>query len=415
MKYSFGIGATVALIAIAIGPALRAQDPIKPQYPPVAPQHSASEVLELAAHTLETAHTVEYTVRKTPPSPSQSSDPGGRTVVLGAIGLPFRYHARFQSGRDAAVELAVSDGQKVRISAGGKLREYPTRVMEDRASADALPTLGAFDPDTYRKALAGRSAIYAGQDDIEGDRCYVVALPSLFADEVGGDTHYYWISAQSGLPRSTQTYRIVLGRTFLTYRWILSDIHLNPDVTAETFRYRPTAADSLTATEETPRPGSEERAVLSLVGKQVPDLEVRDLDYKPLSLAQVAKGKATIVTLWATWCGPCIGEFPVFESVLEAHRGELQVVALATQDSRLNVVNFARKHPEYHFIFLTDPNLEDPNSEIAKFFAGQAVPRNVWIEPDGKIDEYLVGAYEDKPDEFREKVANWLAGFRSAH
>lgn len=48
--------------------------------------------------------------------------------------------------------------------------------MEDDASTAALPTLQLFDAARYRQALASENAVYAGEDDIEGDLCYVWSL-----------------------------------------------------------------------------------------------------------------------------------------------------------------------------------------------------------------------------------------------
>lgn len=395
---------------------LWAQADTKPGNPHPGRLHSAPEILQNAINSLAPVRSVEYTVRSIPaePSPQRGALPAGRTVVLAPIGSPIRYRARFQSDSPLTVELAVSDGEKVRISARGQLSEYPTRAMMDRASVDALPTLTAFDPDTYRKAIANRSALYAGQDDIEGDLCYVVALPSLFPEEVGSDTSYYWISARTGMPRSRQTYRILHGRTFLTRRWIISDVLVNPTIPPDAFDYHPTSADSigLSTTAELPKPNrptsAEGHPAASVVGKQMPDLEVRDTEYRPVSLAQIAKGKATIVTLWATWCAPCVAEFPAFQTLADRHRDQLQIVALATQDSRLSVLNYIRTHPEYRFIVVTDPNPEDSNSAIAKFFVGEAIPKNAFVDPTGRIVDYFVGSYAGKRDELVEKVDKWM-------
>jgi len=123
-------------------------------------------------------------------------------------------------------------------------------------------------------------------------------------------------------------------------------------------------------------------AAASLVGQPMPDLEARDPTYKPVSLAQIAKGKATILTLWATWCGPCLAEFPAFQKVLDRHPGKLRIVALATEDSRLNVLNFIKEHPEYGFIYLTDPSLAEGRSAILKFFAPLSIHRaRSWNTP----------------------------------
>lgn len=417
------IGGFVALVMIAGAPisSLCAQAQPGPANTRTEPAHSVADILQSAIQALAPLKSVEYEVRAVPANPAQAGAVlTGRAVVLAAIGSPIRYRARFQAEDPPRVELAVSDGEKVRISVGGQLSEYPTRTVEDSASSDALPTIPAFDPDTYRKALASQTALYAGQDDIEGELCYVVAVPSLFPEENGSDTAYYWISARTGLPRSRQTYQILRGKTSLTYRWIISNIRVNPAIAPDTFTYHPTAADSMapaaaakplepnTANATAPAPEA------SLAGKQVPELEARDIDYQPVSLARVTKGKATILTLWATWCGPCVAELPIFQKLVERHSGELQVVALAVQDARLNVLSFVKKHPEYKFIFLTDPNLEDSNSAILRFFVGEGVPRNALIDPEGVIVEYKVDSFENKADELTEKVDRWITRLKTA-
>jgi hypothetical protein len=118
----------------------------------MTPFRSAAGILESTIKALAPLYTVRYTVQ-TVPSPQIRGFTKGQTVITGAVGLPFRYRARFQQEGAGEMTLAVSDGEKVRISAKGELSEYPTRAMEDRASADALPTLPVFDPDQYRKAL----------------------------------------------------------------------------------------------------------------------------------------------------------------------------------------------------------------------------------------------------------------------
>jgi hypothetical protein len=39
-----------------------------------------------------------------------------------------------------------------------------------------------------------------------------------------------------------------------------------------------------------------------------------------------------------------------------------------------------------------------------KFFAGESIPRNAFIDPQGKIVEYHVASYAGKTDELKGKV-----------
>jgi hypothetical protein len=71
-------------------------------------------------------------------------------------------------------------------------------------------------------------------------------------------------------------------------------------------------------------------------------------------------------------------------------------------------VDFIKKHPEYRFTYLTDPNLEDSHSKIARFFAGEGIPRSVFAGPDGKIVDYVYGSYAGHEDELLKRVDQWL-------
>lgn len=377
---------------------------------------TAADVLRGAIHALENVHTVEYEVRVLPAMGTPDDDLfyKGTTTVTATTGSPIRYRARFQSTDPPAVSLAVSDGQKVRISEDGELYEHQTRVMEDRASSAALPTLQLFDVERYRAALAANNALYLGQDDVEGELCYVIAAASPFKDEVGGDTFFYWISAVTGLPRSRQTYRVMHGQTRTTLRWIVSNIRLNPDLPADLFSYHPVSKDSVAAPVASHVSISQPAATeTSLAGKIVPGLEVRDLDYKPVSLASAVKGQPTIITLWATWCGPCMAELPALQKLLDRHPGKLRVIALTMDDSRLAALHFVAQHPEYKFTFLTDPDAEDPGSPVSRFFVGEGVPRSALVDPAGKVTDYVLG-YSTLEDNLTRKVEAWLRQLEGA-
>ena len=142
------------------------------------------------------------------------------------------------------MEMAVFDGTTTRWSSDGKADSVAARVIANDAAGDAGATGLFFDSSYYRKALDSGDVLYAGLDDVEGDLCHVIAYVTLMDKETGSDTRYVWISAQTGLPRSTQSWRLVRGKTLLTARWIISNIEMNAVIAPETFTYVPTASDS---------------------------------------------------------------------------------------------------------------------------------------------------------------------------
>jgi thiol-disulfide isomerase/thioredoxin len=67
-----------------------------------------------------------------------------------------------------------------------------------------------------------------------------------------------------------------------------------------------------------------------LVGKAAPALTVMTLDGKVVSLTDY-KGKALIVTFWATWCSACKLEMPWLAQLREQYAGQgLEIVGIVT-------------------------------------------------------------------------------------
>ena len=51
-------------------------------------------------------------------------------------------------------------------------------------------------------------------------------------------------------------------------------------------------------------------------GALIPEFRVRMLDGDTVSVREIAKkNKLTLIDYWGTWCGPCVGEFPVLREV----------------------------------------------------------------------------------------------------
>lgn len=76
----------------------------------------------------------------------------------------------------------------------------------------------------------------------------------------------------------------------------------------------------------------------SIEGKPEPDVKLKDLDGKDVSLSDF-KGKVVYVNFWATWCGPCQDEIPSLIAMQNKYgaRG-FTVVGIAMDDEGKSVV-----------------------------------------------------------------------------
>lgn len=261
------------------------------------------------------------------------------------------------------------------------------RIMNESTADVARTWRTLLDAAFLQAATSSPDVLYVKQEEIEGDPCDVV-LVLRSSDLFESVTTYYWISTRTGMPRAVQNLMLVRGRTNLTPRYVISNAKLNPAIPPGVFSYRPTPGDSSTPAPATPPavPTSEAASI----GKLLPDLEVRDRDYRAMKLSEL-KGHRLLVNFWAPWCGPCVEEFPALQSLQDRYEGRLRIVAVGVQDSRPNVTAFIEKHPAYRFTFVTDPNMPDENSPLASFFGVGAIPVSVFVDVQGRIIDRWVG------------------------
>lgn len=79
------------------------------------------------------------------------------------------------------------------------------------------------------------------------------------------------------------------------------------------------------------------------------EMELIDLDGVPVPAAQLA-GRPVVVNYWATWCAPCIEEFPMFEQVRQ-QAGPGVTFLMVSDEPAAKIRGFMRKHA-YGFRFL---------------------------------------------------------------
>jgi thiol-disulfide isomerase/thioredoxin len=129
--------------------------------------------------------------------------------------------------------------------------------------------------------------------------------------------------------------------------------------------------------------------------KPAPDVTLRDLDGKDLSLAQY-KGKVVLVNFWATWCEPCQVEIPWLIEMQQkyAARG-FTVLGIAMDEEGASVVtpwvqkerfdvNGSKSQMNYPIVIGDDAAAD-------KFGGLLGYPTSVLISRDGKVVKRITG------------------------
>lgn len=117
------------------------------------------------------------------------------------------------------------------------------------------------------------------------------------------------------------------------------------------------------------------------------------------------RGKAVLVTFWATTCGSCMAEIPhLIELYNRFHPRGFELIAVAmAYDPPNRVVAMAKDKNLPYTIAL------DITGEHANAFGGiWATPTTYLINPEGKISWHTVGMFE--PGELAERIEQQLKG-----
>jgi cytochrome c biogenesis protein CcmG/thiol:disulfide interchange protein DsbE len=119
-----------------------------------------------------------------------------------------------------------------------------------------------------------------------------------------------------------------------------------------------------------------------------PDFTRTDLKGKSLSLRSY-RGKLVLLNFWATWCGPCLTEIPIFEAWQNTYGAAgLQIVGVSMDDDSAPV---KRAYEKYHLNYPVAMG----DAQLGESFGGVlGLPLSFLIDPDGRV----IGRYQGEPD-----------------
>lgn len=133
-------------------------------------------------------------------------------------------------------------------------------------------------------------------------------------------------------------------------------------------------------------------------------LRTVDIDGYNLEI-QKHKGSVVLVDFWATWCIPCVEQFPHTVQLHEKYSGQgLAVLSLSFDDegSEADVRNFLREQKAYFLNLRSEYGAGTESME--KFDLDAAVPHYRLYDHTGKLRE----SWNGEPDGIEQKIEELL-------
>jgi thiol-disulfide isomerase/thioredoxin len=109
------------------------------------------------------------------------------------------------------------------------------------------------------------------------------------------------------------------------------------------------------------------------------------------------RGYPVVVNKWASWCGPCRAEFPIFQKAAVQEAKRIAFVGVDSTDNDDDARTFLADFP------LSYPSYVDPDLKVARVFNGVgAFPTTAFYDKQGKVAYIHQGPYKSVDDLVRD-------------
>ena len=138
-----------------------------------------------------------------------------------------------------------------------------------------------------------------------------------------------------------------------------------------------------------------EEEATDFLGQPFPDFTVTDSDGNTFTLSEALKDhEAVLINFWATYCGPCLKEFPFLEKVREKYKDRVAFIALNPNDSdTMDVIQ------EYRMAYdVTLPMARDEGAELYYYTQANGIPATVVVDRFGNAVFFHNSAFTDADD-----------------
>lgn len=135
----------------------------------------------------------------------------------------------------------------------------------------------------------------------------------------------------------------------------------------------------------------------------LPSAMLNTIDGEPIDISKyVINGKPTIVSLWATWCGPCRMELNALQKVYPKWKTNYDVEIIAVTVDVGPMLNRAKgmfEKNKWDYTFM-----HDNNQDLMKELGIKGIPYSILLDGKGNIKSVQTGYYPGYEKELEAKI-----------
>ena len=134
----------------------------------------------------------------------------------------------------------------------------------------------------------------------------------------------------------------------------------------------------------------------SIIGKPFPDFQTMDTEQNAFSLSEALKDhEAVLINLWASWCGPCVHEFPYLNEAYNKYKDKVAFIGLTVEpEDTLDILRDIKKENSLEY-----PVAPEAGTNILQHLGGgEGIPTTIIVDRFGNAVYMQVMAFRDSTE-----------------
>ncbi|VAW56230.1 hypothetical protein MNBD_GAMMA07-182 [hydrothermal vent metagenome] len=143
---------------------------------------------------------------------------------------------------------------------------------------------------------------------------------------------------------------------------------------------------------------------LSLMAKErdmAPNFTLKSNSGKNIKLSEL-RGQVVILNFWASWCGPCLQQFPIINKLYDKNKNKsFQLLSINLDPDKNTAISLIAKRD------ITHPVLFDASNQVSRLYGAETLPALFIVDRDGHL-RYSLNENKIKQQNIMQQVIEGL-------